>query len=93
MTQTQPPPGLLIPQPPHYNGNDPYLREISGWAARLQQELERWAKLRDTAPEGVFIIENDVETLTLDVSTATLADVANFVATLSDRLRQQGLIR
>lgn len=60
--------------------------------------IETFREIRDMHEEGdvfdvadEFSISNHTETISLNVSTATTADVANFVATLMDALKRRGL--
>jgi hypothetical protein len=69
-------------------------RPIQG--GELQWLVQAVAEIENASREGVFnvadafTIENFTETRTLDASTATVADLANFVATFIDDLQKRG---
>lgn len=73
---------------PQFNGRNVEVQQLR----ELVQALElRLAALEKPAQKG-YTISNGVATRTLDVSTATAADVAKFVGTLVTDLKAAGML-
>lgn len=69
---------------------DMTLRELAVATAR---NFDRLTEAPPNRKDGTWSTANVVETKDIDVSTATLADVANTLSTLIDILTQQGVLK
>lgn len=76
---------MLLPDPPsQYDAA--YFREL------LQQIEKRLPEQTTSTALRVYTVKNFTETLTLDLDTATQADINNFLATIANDIYQRGLL-
>lgn len=63
-----------------------------GWALELVRALEQEAVAASAPPTPRYTVSGYTETRSLDASSATTADLANFVCTLAADLKAAGKI-
>lgn len=72
-----------------------YLRQLQGWGQLLIERMENDSRENMSPTTQTFIVTNYTTStaLTLDASTATAAQIADFLGNLVNALNQKGVTR
>jgi hypothetical protein len=89
---------LNLPRPPDitlYDVDDPrqYVEQLYLWLTRVVAEIERDSREQTAPARAVFSVKNATPTTVLDGTSATTADLVNFVAGLVETMVKRGFLR